>query len=192
MEFPERLTLQRKKKGFTQKVLAKNVGVEPNTVYKWESGLASPSNASMKRLAFALDTSTDYLMGETDDERRYEPSLLAAAGKDPASFSGNEQKLSPDGRYRRLQYEKQLNKSSTSEVESNARQVDVAWIPITSPDIKACCGAGNLYAEDVEWDIIGHYPVPRHMLLGYSWRTWKETRCAPPTITPNICPSVGR
>lgn len=70
MEFPERLTLQRKKKGFTQKVLAKNVGVEPNTVYKWESGLASPSNASMKRLAFALDTSTDYLMGETDDERR--------------------------------------------------------------------------------------------------------------------------
>lgn len=55
--------------------------------------------------------------------------------------------------------------------DSNVRPTSVTWIPITSPNIKACCGHGNsYYAEDMVWDVIGEYPIPDSFLLGYSWQ----------------------
>lgn len=53
---------------------------------------------------------------------------------------------------------------------SNAREAPVAWVPVVSPHVKACCGRGNAYAEDVVWEEIGQCPVPFYMVNGYAWQ----------------------
>lgn len=52
---------------------------------------------------------------------------------------------------------------------SNVSHVDIMQVPVIG-NVKACCGNGNAYATDVEWDIIGYYPVPKSYLVGYSWQ----------------------
>ena len=54
--------------------------------------------------------------------------------------------------------------------EANAREAPVAWVSVVSPHVKACCGKGNAYAEDVVWKEIGQYPVPFYMVNGYAWQ----------------------
>lgn len=54
--------------------------------------------------------------------------------------------------------------------ESNAREAPVAWVPVVGPHVKACCGRGNAYAEDVVWEEIGQCPVPFYMVNGYAWQ----------------------
>ncbi|MCF4114716.1 MULTISPECIES: XRE family transcriptional regulator [Dethiosulfovibrio] len=46
----------------------------------------------------------------------------------------------------------------------------VLMIPIVS-GVKACCGNGNLYAHDVEWEMTSVYPIRESELIGYSWQT---------------------
>lgn len=46
----------RRKKGITQKVLAKKIGTKQSVISRLESGRANPSVAFLKRLASALDS----------------------------------------------------------------------------------------------------------------------------------------
>lgn len=46
----------------------------------------------------------------------------------------------------------------------------VLMIPVVS-GIKACCGNGNLYAHNVEWEMTSVYPIRESELIGYSWQT---------------------
>jgi transcriptional regulator with XRE-family HTH domain len=50
----------------SQEELAEKIGVQRNTVWRWENGKASPME-SIRAIAFALNTSVAYLLGETDD-----------------------------------------------------------------------------------------------------------------------------
>lgn len=43
-------------------------------------------------------------------------------------------------------------------------------MPVVGPHVKACCGRGNAYAEDVVWEEIGQCPVPFYMVNGYAWQ----------------------
>lgn len=57
----------RKKKGLTQKELAEKVNVSAQVVSNWERKYTHPDHEDVLRLAKALDCSSDYLLGRTDD-----------------------------------------------------------------------------------------------------------------------------
>lgn len=65
-KFEERMKSIRKSKKITQKQLAQTVDVYQSRIARWESGVNEPSIEMLKKLAEALDTSIDYLVGYSD------------------------------------------------------------------------------------------------------------------------------
>ena len=63
----ERLKEIRLEKGLTQKQLAKAVGLTETALCNYEKGIREPSLNVLKQLCLALDVSSDYLLGLTDD-----------------------------------------------------------------------------------------------------------------------------
>ena len=78
MELHERIKSFRIGKSMTQKALADLVGVSINSIGSWESGVKTPSIASIIALSFALDVSVDSLLGVS----RNSDSRLFATTKD--------------------------------------------------------------------------------------------------------------
>jgi transcriptional regulator with XRE-family HTH domain len=68
MTIEKRIKTLREKFNLSQEKLAEKVGVQRNTVWRWENSKASPME-SLPALAKALSTSIAYLMGETDDPK---------------------------------------------------------------------------------------------------------------------------
>ena len=87
MKIADRVKGMREQAGLSQVDLAQIIGVDVNTVWRWENGRSSPTR-SIQKLAQALNTSTGYLLGETDDPKRYTSSLSELVGTD-----GNESSL---------------------------------------------------------------------------------------------------
>lgn len=67
MKFPERLKCLRKEAGLTQAAIAKELQVGQNSYSNWEKGNRTPIRPTIERLAEVLNTSADYLLGETDE-----------------------------------------------------------------------------------------------------------------------------
>lgn len=67
MFHPERLAQLRKKKNLTQEGLAAKVNTTKGTISNYENGHSTPPNESLVAIADALATTTDYLLGRTDD-----------------------------------------------------------------------------------------------------------------------------
>ena len=67
MIFPERLKQLRQKKGLTQQEIADLVHVNRVTYTNWEKGKREPSFENLVKLASVLGTSTDYLLGPSDN-----------------------------------------------------------------------------------------------------------------------------
>lgn len=66
--FSARLSKLRKEKGISQKQCALGLGVDSSKYNKWENGKNRPSYDMVCKLANFFDTTTDYLLG-TSDER---------------------------------------------------------------------------------------------------------------------------
>lgn len=64
MSFGERVKEARNRRGLTQGKLGDLVGVQSNTVYRWEAGGPVPGAKTIKKLSDALGVSTDFLLGE--------------------------------------------------------------------------------------------------------------------------------
>lgn len=64
---PERIRNIRLKASHTQESLAVVIETSIRDVSRWENGESIPSADMLVRLADALNTSTDYLLGRTDD-----------------------------------------------------------------------------------------------------------------------------
>lgn len=58
----KRVKAARKAKKLTQKELAEKIGVSPNTINMWESGLQGIRLTQLTKLALALDVSVCYLV----------------------------------------------------------------------------------------------------------------------------------
>lgn len=167
----KRIAMARKQKSWIQTQLSEALGVSIDTVRRWEQGKRSPDADMLQKLAQALDTTTGYLLGETDDPRRDTEDFerrkwMYRISRARDSTSTNADKLS--------QSEHNLLLGSEPGAydippESNVRFTDVTWVPVVDGAITVCCGAGTAYAEDVEWNVIGKYPVPTVDLLGFSW-----------------------
>lgn len=84
--FSERVKVLMNKHGWSMRDLSRQSGVPYSTIYDLlESGKAQPDNITarnLKRLARALGTSIDHLVGtwEEDDQGDYEPAGVAMVG----------------------------------------------------------------------------------------------------------------
>jgi transcriptional regulator with XRE-family HTH domain len=65
--FPDRLRAARKLRALEQAELAAKAGLPPTSISHFESGARKPSFDNLRRLAQALDVTTDYLMGRADE-----------------------------------------------------------------------------------------------------------------------------
>ncbi len=74
--FPQRLRAARELRELNQADLARRTGLQASAVSHFETGARKPSFDNLKRLADALDVTTDFLLGRVDD-----PTGLAGADR---------------------------------------------------------------------------------------------------------------
>ncbi|MDA3832073.1 MAG: helix-turn-helix transcriptional regulator [Spirochaetales bacterium] len=65
--FQQRLVAARKLRDLNQEKLANRAGLQPAAVSHFETGVRKPSFDNLKKLAQALEVTTDYLLGKADD-----------------------------------------------------------------------------------------------------------------------------
>ncbi len=63
----ERIRTLRKQKRMSQAELGNQIGIRPNTIAKWERGELTPRGTSIAKAAKALETTSAYILGETND-----------------------------------------------------------------------------------------------------------------------------
>lgn len=66
-EFRTRLVSARKLRDLNQEELATKTGLKPAAISHFETGARKPSFDNLRKLALALEVTTDYLLGKTDD-----------------------------------------------------------------------------------------------------------------------------
>lgn len=71
MNFQDRLVSIRKIHNITQKQLAVNIGLSELAIQHYEAGRRKPAFDALIALAGYFDVSLDYLVGRSDDPRRY-------------------------------------------------------------------------------------------------------------------------
>lgn len=69
MTLGEKIAFARKEKGMTQEMLAEQLGVTRQAVARWETGLSVPDAGMLVRIAGALDTTVNDLLGEEEPEQ---------------------------------------------------------------------------------------------------------------------------
>lgn len=69
MTLGEKIASARKEKGMTQEMLAEQLGVTRQAVARWETGLSVPDAGMLVRIAGALDTTVNDLLGEEEPEQ---------------------------------------------------------------------------------------------------------------------------
>lgn len=69
--FTDRIQLLKINKKLLQKEIAKAVGISVRTYQRYETGERTPDTDTLIKLADYFDVSTDYLLGRTDDPKRY-------------------------------------------------------------------------------------------------------------------------
>jgi transcriptional regulator with XRE-family HTH domain len=92
--FPERLRAARKLRALEQAELATKAGLPPTSISHFEAGARKPSFDNLRRLAQALDVTTDYLMG-----RAAEPGISVASDqlyRDIQNLTDEDRELAKD------------------------------------------------------------------------------------------------
>lgn len=74
--FPQRLRAAREIRELNQEKLARSAGLQASAISHFETGTRKPSFNNLKRLADALNVTTDYLLGRVED-----PAGLAGADR---------------------------------------------------------------------------------------------------------------
>ncbi|KIL73731.1 helix-turn-helix domain-containing protein [Bacillus badius] len=75
----DRLISLRKAKKYTQQEFAKRLGIPRSTYSNYEAGNREPDNSTLKLIAEKLETTTDYLLGRTDDPKPSEEEFNSLA-----------------------------------------------------------------------------------------------------------------
>lgn len=124
MDLGTRLKMRRKQIGLSQEQLGELVNFHVNTVRRWENGSRSPDAGTLQEIAKALDTTTAYLLGETDEPAK--PGASRPVGKATALLESNIRPI-------------------------RGKLID---IPVLAPLSSICCGKGFNLAEveaEVDW-----------------------------------------
>lgn len=92
--FSGRLREARKLRGYSQEELAAKADMPATTIAHFETGTRKPSFELLRRLAVALEITTDFLLGRVDSPE------LAQAGdplyRDIGRLSGNDREIAKD------------------------------------------------------------------------------------------------
>src|SRR5262245_24542237 len=92
--FPERLRAARDLRRYSQGILAERAKMPPTSIAHFEAGARKPSFDTLRRLATALEVTTDYLLGRVEDPSR------AEAGdplyRDVGKLTGHDRELAKD------------------------------------------------------------------------------------------------
>jgi len=64
-----RIKLLRMENGIKQADLAKYINVAPNTLSQWETDYTEPGFENLKKIAAYFNTTTDYILGLSDDPK---------------------------------------------------------------------------------------------------------------------------
>jgi transcriptional regulator with XRE-family HTH domain len=92
--FRARLKAARDLRQWSQSELAGRAGLPPSSVAHFETGSRKPSFDTLRKLATALEVTTDYLLGRVDDP------ALAEAGdplyRDIGKLTGEDRELAKD------------------------------------------------------------------------------------------------
>lgn len=92
--FQERLKSARILRGYNQDELAKKAGMPASSIAHFETGTRKPSFDSLRRLANALEITTDYLLGRSEELE------LAKDGdplfRDMSKLTGNDREIAKD------------------------------------------------------------------------------------------------
>jgi len=92
--FKERLKTARDLRKWSQSDLASRAGMPPSSIAHFETGSRKPSFDTLRRLANALEVTTDYLLGRVDD-----PGLAEAGDplfRDIGKLTGSDRELAKD------------------------------------------------------------------------------------------------
>lgn len=92
--FQERLRQAREMRGWSQNELAGRAELPPSSIAHFEAGSRKPSFETLRRLANALEVTTDYLLGRVD-----EPSMAEAGDplyRDMGRLTGRDRELAKD------------------------------------------------------------------------------------------------
>jgi len=92
--FMERLRAARELREWSQSDLAARAGMPPSSIAHFETGTRKPSFDTLKRLANALEVTTDYLLGRVD-----EPGLAEAGDplyRNMGKLTGRDRELARD------------------------------------------------------------------------------------------------
>lgn len=92
--FRKRLREAREMRGYRQEQLAERARMPATTIAHFEGGTRKPSFDSLRKLAIALEITTDYLLGRVDD-----PDFAKAGDplfRDMAKLSGNDREIAKD------------------------------------------------------------------------------------------------
>jgi transcriptional regulator with XRE-family HTH domain len=93
--FQKRLKVAREQlRKWSQSELAGKAGMPPSSIAHFETGSRKPSFDTLRRLANALDVTTDYLLGRVDD-----PGLAEAGDplyRDVGKLTGNDREIARD------------------------------------------------------------------------------------------------
>jgi transcriptional regulator with XRE-family HTH domain len=92
--FKERLRAARDLRGYSQGVLAERAKMPPTSIAHFEAGSRKPSFDTLRRLANALEVTTDYLLGRVD-----QPELTEAGDplfRDVGKLTGHDRELAKD------------------------------------------------------------------------------------------------
>lgn len=65
----------RKKAGMTQSELAAKLGISPSAVGMYEQGRREPDSETMLKLCSVFDTTSDFLLGKSDNPKRHAISM---------------------------------------------------------------------------------------------------------------------
>ena len=100
----ERIVFLREECDMSQKELAYAIDIAPTSLSRYENNLYEPKAEILLRLASALNTTSDYLLGLTDTYKRVQP-----IGQKPQGITASEYHLLTS--YRKLDRENQIRVS---------------------------------------------------------------------------------
>jgi transcriptional regulator with XRE-family HTH domain len=108
----KRLRALREEKGLKQIDIAKMLGVSRTTYTQYETEKSEPDLATVAKLAEFFDTTTDYLLGNSDDPHPPDPDIKDA----PLAFYGNAEGLNIE------ELEKIINRAVKRALEEKERE----------------------------------------------------------------------
>lgn len=78
----DRLKMLRQKMNLTQKQLGKKLGLSNKTISNYENGDRQPDNETLLKLAEFFGVSVNYLLGETDNPKLLDDTIVILTDKD--------------------------------------------------------------------------------------------------------------